>query len=82
MSKQVHYERIGVRECWVIDLPQREVRQWLLEEGRYQLVRLSPGEKLVSRTVEGFRLQAGWLFQGPSFPLSLEVVNGLLAGTA
>ncbi len=80
VQKQVEYEQLGVREYWVIDLPRREVRQWLLDEGRYRLQRLGPGSELAARTVEGFHLQVGWLFQGPSFPLSLDVVNGLLAG--
>src|SRR5205814_2261839 len=70
VRKQVQYERIGIREYWVIDRPQREVRQWLLEAGRYELTRLPSGTELVSRTVEGFHLQVEWLFQGPSFPLS------------
>ena len=78
VRKQVDYERIGIPEYWVIDRPQREVRQWLLEAGRYELTRLAPGAQLVSRTVEGFHLQVEWLFQGPSFPLSIEMVNGLL----
>jgi hypothetical protein len=62
----------------VIDLPQQEVRQWLLEDGVYQLVRLEPGAELVARTMEGFRLQVAWLFQGPGFPRVLAVVNDLL----
>jgi Uma2 family endonuclease len=78
VRKQADYQRIGIREYWVIDRPQREVRQWLLEGGRYQLTRLTRGEELVSRTVEGFHIQVAWLFQGPSFPLSIDVVNALL----
>ncbi len=80
VRKQVRYEQIGVREYWVIDRPQRELRQWLLEEEGYRLTRLKPGSELVARTVAGFRLQVAWLFQGPSFPLSLDVVNQLLSG--
>jgi len=79
VQKQVEYERIGVQEYWTIDLPWREVRQCLLDETRYELMRLGADRELVARTVEGFHLQVGWLFQGPSFPMSLEVVNGLLA---
>ena len=80
VRKQVQYELIGIREYWVIDRPQREVRQWLLEGARYELLRLQPGDELVSRTIEGFHLQVAWLFQGPEFPSILDVVNGLLAG--
>src|SRR5207302_8236209 len=57
VQKQVKYEEIGVQELWVIDLPRREVRQCLLEEGRYQLARAEPGAELLARTVEGFHLQ-------------------------
>ncbi len=80
VQKQVEYEQIGVQEYWVIDLPRREVRQCLLEDGRYRLERLGAGDELLSHTVEGLRLEVGWLFQGPAFPLSLDVVNGLLSG--
>jgi Uma2 family endonuclease len=82
VQKQAQYERIGVRELWVIDLPRREVRQCLLEEGHYRIERLGPDDKVVSQAVEGFHLQVAWLFQGPAFPLSLEVVNQLLAGAS
>jgi Uma2 family endonuclease len=79
VQKQVQYEAIGVQELWVIDLPYREVRQLLREEGSYRLQRLEPGAELVASRVEGFHLQVAWLFQGPSFPSSLEVVTNLLA---
>lgn len=79
VQKQVRYEAIGIQEYWVIDLPQKEVRQMLLEDGVYRMERLQPGDDLVARTVEGFHLQVAWLFQGPDFPGSLDVVTGLLA---
>jgi Uma2 family endonuclease len=80
VQKQARYEAIGIQEYWVIDMPQREVRQMALEEGAYRMERLRAGAELVARTVEGFHLQVAWLFQGPSLPSSLEVVNNLLAG--
>lgn len=79
VRKQVQYEAIGIPEYWVIDLRQREVRQWLPEEGAYRLQRLKPEDELIARTVEGFHVPVAWLFQGPSFPNSLQVVLELLA---
>jgi Uma2 family endonuclease len=80
VRKQVRYEEIGIREYWVIDLPYREVRRMLLGEGGYRLERLNPGDQLLAGTVDGFHLEVAWLFQGPAFPASLEIVNGLLSG--
>jgi Uma2 family endonuclease len=82
VQKQVHYERIGVREYWVIDLRQREVRQWVLGEDGYRLVRLKPGAELVALTIQGLRLQVAWFFQGPAFPRVLAVVSELLEEAA
>lgn len=79
VQKQAQYEQIGVAELWVIDLPRAEIRQFVLEDGRY--LRLPPeatGE-VTARTVGGFHLKAEWCFQGPSFPNSLDVVQNLLA---
>lgn len=81
VQKQVRYEAIGIQEYWVIDMPQREVRQMVLENGAYRMERLRAGAEVVAHTVEGFHLPVAWLFQGPSFPSSLEVVNNLLAGS-
>lgn len=82
VQKQAQYERIGVAEFWVVDLPRRELRQYVLEDGELRRVDAEPGAfgaaEVVSRAVEGFRLRTDWLFQGPSFPSSLEVVQNLL----
>ena len=48
------------------------------KEGAYRKQRLEPEAELVADTVEGFRLQVEWLFQGPTFPSSLAVVTHLL----
>lgn len=79
VQKQAQYEQIGVAELWVIDLPRTEVRQFVLEDGRY--VRLPPDAsgEVTSRMVAGFHLSSEWCFQGPAFPNSLEIIQGLLA---
>ena len=79
VEKQVQYEAIGVAEYWVIDLPQREVRQFVLEQGAFRRNPVPPLGELRSFTVSGFHLRTAWLFAGPNFPRSLDVVQALLA---
>jgi Uma2 family endonuclease len=76
--KQAQYEEAGAGELWIIDLPRRELRHFVLEQGRYQRVTVDPDGEAATRTIPGFRLQVAWLFAGPSFPNSLEVVHNLL----
>jgi Uma2 family endonuclease len=78
VRKQAQYQEVGVTELWVIDLPRRELRHFLLDAGTYRRVSAPAGEEVVSRTVDGFRLRVDWLFQGPDFPSSLETVTALL----
>lgn len=79
VQKQAQYEQIGVAELWVIDLPRSEVRQFVLDDGRY--VRLPPDAsgEVTSRMVAGFHVRSEWCFQGPAFPNSLEIIQALLA---
>jgi len=79
VRKQAQYQEADVTEFWAIDLPRRELRQFLLEDGRYRRLDVDPEGEVCAVTIEGFRLQTRWLFQGPAFPTSLEVVTGLLA---
>lgn len=78
VRKQAQYQDAGVLELWVIDLPQRDVRQYSLEADRYQRVELGSVGEVTAQTVPGFRLRAEWLFQGPHFPSSLKLVTDLL----
>ncbi|HTE21036.1 MAG TPA: Uma2 family endonuclease [Armatimonadota bacterium] len=79
VRKQSQYADAGVTELWVVDLPRRELRHFLLEEGVYRRLEVDPEGEVEARTVEGLRLTVAWLFQGPGFPSSLEVVTALLA---
>jgi Uma2 family endonuclease len=79
VRKQAQYQDAGVSELWVIDLPRTELRHFLLEGGLYQRIAPSTEGLVEARMIEGFRLQGGWLFQGPDFPSSLEVVTRLLS---
>ncbi|MGV3719394.1 MAG: hypothetical protein ACO1SX_00675, partial [Actinomycetota bacterium] len=75
---QAQYQDAGVTELWVIDLPRRELRQFVLSDGHYQRIEVDPAAGVTAHTVSGFQLRAEWLFQGPHFPSSLEVVTRLL----
>jgi len=79
VQKQAQYQEVGVAELWVIDLPQRELRQFTLDEGAFRRIPAGEPGEFASRTVQGFRLRTEWLFQGPRFPSSLEIVQNLLA---
>ena len=65
-------------ELWVVDIPRRELRHFILEDGQYRRLEVGVDGVAEVTTVEGFRLRVGWLFQGPDFPSSLEVVTRLL----
>jgi Uma2 family endonuclease len=77
--KQSQYEAAGVEELWIIDLPRRELHQFLLVDGRYRELPVDRAGQVGARRIAGFRLTVAWLFQGPDFPRSLEVVTNLLA---
>jgi Uma2 family endonuclease len=52
VRKQSRYEEIGVAELLVVDLPRRELRHFVLEDGELRPVDVDPAGELVSRTVE------------------------------
>ena len=79
VRKQSQYQDAGITEFWVIDLPRHELRQFLLTDGLYERLPLDPSGEVVSHTVPGLHLSVEWLFQGPHFPISLNVVTNLLA---
>lgn len=79
VEKQAKYQQIGVPELWVIDLPRREVRQFILAEGEYQRQPVEPEGEIDASVIPGFHLATAWLFQGPAFPNSFEVVHALLS---
>ncbi len=76
--KQAQYEQLGVPELWVVDMHLRELRHFRLQEGRYERLPVDPEGEVEVAAIAGFRLTVAWLFQGPAFPSSLDVVNRLL----
>jgi len=79
VRKQAQYQDAGVEELWVIDIPLKELRQFVLVDGRYERREVGPGGEVIARTVPGLRLEVAWLFRGPDFPSSLSVVTALLS---
>lgn len=76
--KQAQYEELGVPELWVVDIARRQLRHFVLDQGRYVELPIDPGGEVEPRGIPGLRLNVAWLFQGPDFPSSLDVANRLL----
>jgi len=79
VAKQAQYERIGVKEFWAIDQPQRRLRiHFLNEAGRYELLPVVDGIGR-SRVITGFYLREDWLWRQPhELPSPFGVVRELL----
>lgn len=82
LAKIPRYERLGVREIWIVDIPRRVVR--VLERtaaGKYR-VAFGGGDGVVrSRVVPGFAVRAQWLWRRLGrYPPVMQVVQELLAG--
>ncbi len=78
VEKQAQYETLGVPELWIIDLPRRELRHFVLEEGRYRQLPVDPAGEVGARQIPGLRLRVSWLFDRSSAPSSFRVVSDLL----
>lgn len=64
-DKLLEYERGGVREYWLIDLPRREALFYeRANDGFYRLAALE-NDVYHSKVLEGFHLQVEWLWQEP-----------------
>lgn len=56
-TKFRHYERYGVREYWLVDRYAKWIEVWFLEGGKYwSLGRFTPGQRVVTRVLEGLEL--------------------------
>ena len=63
IRKRAVYETNGVREYWIVDPPERQVRQLVLEEGRFHdqpIVEF--GGSVESRVLPGFRIAVAEIF--------------------
>jgi Uma2 family endonuclease len=62
-QKYLAYERAGVKEYWLVEPKQQSIEVLFLEEGRYQSQGIFRGqEKLPTRLIENFPVQAGQCF--------------------
>jgi len=82
VAKQAQYERIGVKELWVLDQPKRRLAiHHLNNEGRYELLPVVDGMGR-SRVIPGFYLREDWLWREPlDYPSPFQVVKELLGAT-
>jgi len=75
-EKFVEYERVGIKEYWLID-PERQTAEFyeLGSDGRYHPASLESGI-YHSQVVPGFWLRVEWLWQSPQ-PPTLELLREL-----
>jgi Uma2 family endonuclease len=74
-DKRVEYERIGVREYWVIDPQNRRVRAYQLTSEGYVAIAEQAG-KIHSQVLQGFWIRPSDLWQEP-LPSTLKVLQEL-----
>lgn len=73
-DKLLEYERGGVKEYWLIDLPRREALFYQrADDGFYRLAELDNGVYR-SKVLEGFQLDTAWLWQEP-LPRPTQIVK-------
>lgn len=70
------YEAAGVPEYWLIDTEEEQAEFYRLAEGRYRLARTDAEGLYHSVVLEGFWLQADWLWREP-LPRVLDVLREL-----
>ena len=79
MDKVAQYERAGVVELWLVDLPKRRVHKLLLAEGAYCEEILEEGGQLTSSAIPGFHIAVDVLFSAPGhYPPAVTSFQELL----
>ncbi len=57
------YEKYGVREYWLVDQREKHIRVYCLQNGEYALLGVfGPGERVVTRVLEGLELDPALVF--------------------
>jgi len=70
------YEAHGILEYWIIDADERMVEQYVLEDGRYELLgKWQKGDTFTSVAVQGFRIPQAAIFNAQLF---LETLSKLM----
>ena len=75
--KKLQYEEYGVREYWILDEMEETVTLYRLKKGKYHEVKGKNGIYR-SEVINGFWLDAAWLWQSPR-PRKSIVLKQLLA---
>ena len=73
-EKFEEYEAAGVREYWLIDVPRKEAKFFILNvSGKYQSADLGEDSIFRSSVLKGFWMDPNWLWQSPlPNPLSIS----------
>lgn len=73
-DKLLEYERGGVKEYWMIDLPRREARFYELADDSFYRVASLENDVYHSKVLDGFHLNTNWLWQEP-LPNKVQIVK-------
>jgi Uma2 family endonuclease len=76
-DKFVEYERVGVREYWLLDPDRRTAEFYELgADGRYSVAPIGGDGIYRSKVIQGFWLQVDWLWQTP-LPQVVDILREL-----
>jgi Uma2 family endonuclease len=73
-SLEIDYRAVGVSELWLVDPQAQVVRVARRREGNYETFEQSAGA-LYSPAIDGFWVEASWLFFGGVRPSTLEMLR-------
>ena len=77
VKKKCLYEESGIKEYWIIDLQGMNVEFYRLVSEKYEPIPLEEGDIFRSTVLEGFWLNANWLFVSP-MPNAYETLQKIL----
>jgi Uma2 family endonuclease len=75
VEKLEDYERAGVKEYWIVDVPAKKMEAYLLKTGKYRKVMEKEG-KISSGVLKRFYLRPQWVIGGKR-PRMMQVVREL-----
>ncbi|MBV9924794.1 MAG: Uma2 family endonuclease [Acidobacteria bacterium] len=64
IRKRALYERMGVREYWIVDVKERKVAQLVLRKKHYVLTELGESDVIKASVLAGFEMKVGELLGG------------------
>jgi len=75
VEKLADYEKAGVREYWIVDVPAKRMEAYSLKAGQYRRIAERAG-KLPSVLLKGFYLRPHWILSG-KLPRMMQVMKEL-----